>query len=89
MSTINELDVYLKIFCLLYADDTLILAESAIQLEKALEGLNTYCKKWALNVNVEKTKVIPIGDHDKTNMLGKDNKNVRTKNFTIQILTLN
>ena len=58
MSTINELDVYLKIFCLLYADDTLILAESAIQLEKALEGLNTYCKKWALNVNVEKTKVI-------------------------------
>ena len=54
----NELQIYLKIFCLLYADDTLILAESAKDLQKALDGLYIYCNKWALNVNVDKTKVI-------------------------------
>ena len=54
----NELQIYLKIFCLLYADDTLILAESAKDLQEALKGLHTYCNKWALNVNLDKTKVI-------------------------------
>ena len=54
----NELQIYLKIFCLLYADDTLILAESAKDLQKALDGLYIYCNKWALNVNIDKTKVI-------------------------------
>ena len=54
----NELQVYLKIFCLLYADDTLILAESDKELQKALDSLNTYCNKWELNVNIDKTKVI-------------------------------
>ena len=54
----NELNLYLKIFCLLYADDTLVLAESAAQLQKALNGLNMYCNKWALKVNLDKTKVI-------------------------------
>ncbi|CAL4106581.1 unnamed protein product, partial [Meganyctiphanes norvegica] len=54
----NELQIYLKIFCLLYADDTLVLAESAKELQKALDSLNSYCQKWALNVNTDKTKVI-------------------------------
>ncbi|CAL4122579.1 unnamed protein product, partial [Meganyctiphanes norvegica] len=54
----NELHIYLQIFCLLYADDTLVLAESAIELQKALDSLHTYCNKWALNINIDKTKVI-------------------------------
>ena len=57
-SIANELQTYLKIFCLLYADDTLVLAESAIDLQKALDGLYDYCNKWALNVNLDKTKII-------------------------------
>ena len=54
----NEIQVYLKIFCLLYADDTLILAETAADLQTALNGLYTYCNKWDLTVNADKTKVI-------------------------------
>ena len=49
-----ELNVFLQIFCLLYADDTLILAESATQLQKALDGLFIYCNNWSLKVNIEK-----------------------------------
>ena len=54
----GELNVYLKIFCLLYADDTLVLAENAKQLQEALNSLNTYCNMWALKVNLDKTKII-------------------------------
>ena len=57
-SILNELNIYLKIFCLLYADDTIILAESPSQLLKALDALNFYCNKWELKVNVDKTKVM-------------------------------
>ena len=57
-SILKELQVYLKIFCLLYADDTLILAENNIELQKALDSLKTYCDKWALKVNIDKTKII-------------------------------
>ena len=54
----EELNVYFKIFCLLYADDTLVLAESDTQLQKALDGLHNYCSKWSLEVNTDKTKII-------------------------------
>ena len=57
-SIFKEMNVYLRIFCLLYADDTLILAESYSQLQKALNALHLYCNKWALKVNLDKTKVI-------------------------------
>ena len=55
-SLLKELNVYLKIFCLLYADDTIILAETPAQLLRALDALNSYCNKLGLKVNIEKQK---------------------------------
>jgi hypothetical protein len=43
---------------LLYADDTVILAESAEDLQLALNEFFIYCTQWKLNVNVEKTKIM-------------------------------
>ena len=57
-SILKELNIYFKIFCLLYADDTIILAESPAQLLRALDALNEYCNKWGLKVNVDKTKIL-------------------------------
>ena len=54
----HELNMFFKIFCLLYADDTLILAENPKDLQKALDGLHSYCNKWSLKVNLDKTKVV-------------------------------
>lgn len=54
----EELQIYLMIFCLLYADDTLVLADDNMELQKALDNLKIYCDKWALNVNIDKTKLI-------------------------------
>ena len=54
----SEVDTYLKLYTLLYADDTVILAESETELQKALDALELYCKLWQLQVNLDKTKII-------------------------------
>ena len=49
--------VYLKLF-LLYADDTIILADSAEKLQFALNIYASYCEDWRLLINYSKTKII-------------------------------
>jgi hypothetical protein len=48
----------LKLYLLLYADDTVILAENDKDLQCALNGLYFYCQAEKLTVNTTKTKVI-------------------------------
>ena len=43
---------------MLYADDTVIFANNEENLQRCLNDLQSYCKKWKLKVNSEKTKVI-------------------------------
>ena len=54
----DHCDKYLRLFILMYADDTAILANSEKGLQKALDALYNYCNRWKLKVNVSKTKVI-------------------------------
>ena len=42
----NELMVYLKIFLFLYADDTILLAETSNDLQKSLDNFANYCREW-------------------------------------------
>ena len=63
LKTISEkieenLNIYLKLFVLLYADDTVIMAESREDLQAQLNVFGEYCQKWKLKVNVEKTKIL-------------------------------
>ncbi|CAC5392826.1 unnamed protein product [Mytilus coruscus] len=44
--------------CLLYADDLVLLSESKIGLQTALNKLEIYCENWGLEVNLKKTKSI-------------------------------
>ena len=44
--------------CLMYADDLVIMSQSAVGLQNALNKLNSYCLKWKLTVNVTKTKIM-------------------------------
>ena len=46
-----------KLFILLYADDTIILFNTAAGLQKSLNDLKNYCTEWRLRVNCSKTKV--------------------------------
>ena len=54
----NMIYMYLKIFVLLYADDTVILSESSDDLQIALNMYAAYCKEWKLEINNDKTKVM-------------------------------
>ena len=42
----------------MYADDTILLANSAIDLQKGLNELKLYCNKWKLQINNDKTKIM-------------------------------
>ena len=55
----NGIDMYMtKLFLLLYADDTVIFADSAEELQKGLDVLHVYCQRWKLKINAQKTKVV-------------------------------
>jgi hypothetical protein len=44
----NVLDIYLKLFIMLYADDTALLAETANNLQAQLDSFYEYCNLWKL-----------------------------------------
>ena len=50
----------MNLFVLLYADDTIVLAENEVQLQLAMNGMKDYCAcdMWNLQINVSKTKVL-------------------------------
>ena len=54
----EEIQTFLKLFVLLYADDTIIMAEKHEELQKALKATVDYCKLWKLKIYIDKTKII-------------------------------
>ena len=54
---------------LMFADDMVIFDESVVGLQKSLDKLHNYCKKWGITVNTLKTKVVVFRKGGK---IGKD-----------------
>ena len=46
----------------MYADDTVIFAITATDLQKAVANMEKYCENWRLKVNCQKTKVTVFGN---------------------------
>ena len=46
----------LSLNCLMFADDILLLSESAEGLQNCLNKLNDYCNKWQLSINIKKNQ---------------------------------
>jgi hypothetical protein len=53
-----QLEIYLKMFTLLYADDTVLMSEIANGLQTLLNIFYEYSKLWKLKVNIDKTKIM-------------------------------
>ena len=65
-----DIDMF-KMFMLLYADDIVIFANSAEELQQSLDLLLNYCNIWKLTVNVARTKVMVFrkgGMHPRSNV---------------------
>ena len=54
----EDVEVFIRLYTLLYADDTIVLAESANELQMALNAVQECCNKWSLTVNTSKTKIV-------------------------------
>ena len=54
----EKLFTYVKMLVLLYADDTVLMAEKADGLQSALDQFLIYCNTWKLTVNIQKTKIM-------------------------------
>ena len=52
--TLDQLSIYL----LMFADDAVIFSDSVDGLQSSLNNLESYCRRWDLKVNVDKTKVV-------------------------------
>ena len=52
--TLDQLSIYL----LLFADDAVIFSETIEGLQESLNNLESYCDKWNLTVNIDKTKIM-------------------------------
>ena len=47
-----------RVHYLLQADDLILISETGTGLQKLINGLNVYCKRWHLTVNLKKTKIM-------------------------------
>ena len=52
----DDLAFFINMYVLLYADDTLVLAESPEELQNALNEVHSYCEKWSLRISTSKIK---------------------------------
>ena len=57
----DQINQLFKLMVIMYADDTVIMANSPKDLQLALDNLDKYCKTWKLTVNTDKTKVLVFG----------------------------
>ena len=51
--------------CLMFADDLVLLSETAHGLQNSLTNLGNYCDQWGLDVNLDKTKIISSTSSEK------------------------
>ena len=90
----TEMNLYLDLLALFYADDTILMSENASGLQQALDELFIYCKEWKLTVNQDKTKIISILNEKNSKMLnpkffydGKELEIVNEFNYLGVLLT--
>ena len=72
------LDNEYKFNSLMYADDLIIMSTTLEGLQKSLDALNGYCKKWKLNINYKKTKSMVFS---KGNNIKKINLTINSNNI--------
>jgi hypothetical protein len=63
----DELDTFLRILILLYADDTILISEDPVKLQNCLNDFVEYCNNWKLKINISKTKAIIFGSRNNNN----------------------
>ena len=76
---------------LLYADDIVLISDSAEGLQNNIDSLHRFCAKWHLLVNITKTKVMQIGRKRPLNFIYNNQiiENVETYKYLGHIVSSN
>ena len=78
--------------CLLYADELILLSNSAEGLQNCMEKLSNFCDEWEINVNLDKTKslVFSSGKRKKeVNITFQGNNIENVKSYAYPRVTFN
>ena len=67
----NDIMVYMKLFTLLYADDTILMAKSPTDIQQCINAFVSYCQEWKLTINKDKTKLLIFGARKRSNIAFK------------------
>lgn len=78
----NKLNIFFKLFAILYADDTVLLAESPEELQRQIDCFHTYCIKWNLKMNIDKSKIIVFSKGRR-----KENIQIKYNDKLIEVVT--
>lgn len=54
----RNIDCYIRLFVLLYADDTILVSETPEDLQTLLNSLDVYCNQWKMQINQNKSKIV-------------------------------
>ena len=57
----DDIFVFLEMYVMLYADDTIIMSDCVESFQACLDTFYLYCMDWKLTVNESKTKIIIFG----------------------------
>lgn len=57
----NDINIYIKLFVLLYAGDTVLMSEDQESTQNLLNDFSDYCRLWKFQINMNKTKVMVFG----------------------------
>ena len=82
---------HFQMFMLLFADDTVLFADTLEELQMLMDNLHEYCCKWNISVNITKTKsmVFKSGNRRENLNLKYDRSPLETVNtFTYLGMTL-
>ena len=53
-----RLDIFMKLFIIVYADDTVLMAKSSSNLQTLLHKFYLYSDTWKMKVNFDKRKIV-------------------------------
>ena len=59
--TSDDVNMYIQLFVLLYADDTVIFGTDETEFQNNLNAFYEYSKIWRLDINYDKTKILIFG----------------------------
>ena len=63
----DQIELYIKLFAILYADDTILMSDDEKHFQNLLNYFAEYCKRWHLKININKTKIMVFGGNNRSN----------------------